>query len=662
MNFKDLLNSMMEELSGERTKRMVEILSTYHRIQASSGLLSAIKVIQKELKVIGDQNCKIIEYIADGKKRYYDWNTPFPWEIKDGFLKLIEPEEKILCRFTETPVSIATHSKSVDIIAEIVDIGEGKEKDFKDKDIKGKIVLTSGSPRSLIERMHKNEAIGILGYPTEQRAAGHAHLIQYLGIWPNAENVDKSSFGFSLSRKQALELLNHLKRGKKVEVHAKIDAKLEPGKMQILSTMIEGTKIPEEEIILIAHICHPSPSANDNASGSALLLEVFRTIFELIKQSKLPPPERSLRFLWVPEFNGSLPWIENQSKKETWKPQFCINLDMVGEHPAIIGEPFTVHQASITTPFYLNDVINCAVNLIKDNRKAIEQGGWQHPWNYRFKSFSGGSDHVLFNDEPTRIPAVMFGHNDQFWHTNLDTVEKVDATELKRVGLVTTISAVLSAYTTKFSTIILNSFISGHLMRKGQFLEMITTEFEKHENNEEQEQKLAYYIMRHLGQAFIVNEKIALNSIKMSFGKMDNNLLKLIEDDIESFLAKFETIKQKIPLMEISEKLRQELIKIPIRKWNGPIDASHIYRVLSDEEKELKTPNFEISQIERIKSFIRSSSFGGTIHEIVNLINGKRTISDLLIYHSLSSRKISHCSTVLDFLKLMKLKNLIEFK
>jgi hypothetical protein len=59
--------------------------------------------------------------------------------------------------------------------------------------------------------------------------------------------------------------------------------------------------------------------------------------------------------------------------------------------------------------------------------------GSRYRFNYRVKGYSGGSDHVVFNDSSFLVPSVMLGHSDVFHHTNLDTTEKCDPTEMKRI-------------------------------------------------------------------------------------------------------------------------------------------------------------------------------------------------------------------------------------
>jgi len=70
--------------------------------------------------------------------------------------------------------------------------------------------------------------------------------------------------------------------------------------------------------------------ANDNKSGSAAILEVARVLNKLIAEGRIPRPKRTIRFLWAPEFSGTIPWIK--ANREIIERTLCdINMDMVGE-------------------------------------------------------------------------------------------------------------------------------------------------------------------------------------------------------------------------------------------------------------------------------------------------------------------------------------------
>jgi len=654
MSLENLIEIVSKELSGERAKRYTAKVSSYHRIQASSGFFDAIEFIRSELERLGDKNYKIEEFIADGKKNNYSWYSPISWEINDGFLRMIEPESLYLCRFNETPESIATHSKETDVKAELVDIEDATNKELlKKENIEGKIVLTSASVKNIKEKIYELGALGVIIYPTEKRAVGKENLIQYVGLWPNESDAEMTTFGFSISRKQAMMLKNYLKK-EKVLLHAKIDSKLYAGKLHVLTTKIDGNRESDEEIVLISHICHPYPSANDNASGSGLLLEIYRTLKKLIEK-KIVVPKRSIRFLWVPEFNGTIPWIKKQVEKGTWNPIFCINLDMVGEHPGIIGEPFTVSQSSVSTPFFLNDLIAELIEKCKDNPLLIEQSGWSHPWNCRMKPFAGGSDHILFTDEPVRIPSVMFGHEDRFWHTNLDTIEKVDPTELKRVGVLAASTVLSSLNETQFSNEILLSYLTGFLNRKSQvikFLQIELKKLQKRSNN-----NLEMKILERVGDSFFCNEKEKVRSIKTNFKKFNKELLDFIETELKHTKNELNklTLKNKV---DNNFEIDELYLKKVERRWEGPFNISEIFSLLNEEKKEQDILTEEEKTL--IKKFIQSSYFGGSVLELINLINNERTLLNILVEYTLTFYNIPELNVIENFFKYLKSKELIR--
>jgi len=70
---------------------------------------------------------------------------------------------------------------------------------------------------------------------------------------------------------------------------------------------------------------------------------------------------------------------------------------------------------------------------VADGLNLRSMNGSNHPFAYRIRPFGGGSDHYIFNDGALKVPSVMFGHGDTFHHTSLDTPDKVDPSELRRV-------------------------------------------------------------------------------------------------------------------------------------------------------------------------------------------------------------------------------------
>jgi hypothetical protein len=105
---------------------------------------------------------------------------------------------------------------------------------------------------------------------------------------------------------------------------------------------------------------------------------------------------------------------------------------MIGEDLHKTGGTFNLVATPDSLPSYLNDVV---VNLTRsiDSLNLRSTNGTDHPFVWNRVPFSGGSDHYLFNDGALRVPSVMFNHGDTFHHTSLDTPDKVDPSELRRV-------------------------------------------------------------------------------------------------------------------------------------------------------------------------------------------------------------------------------------
>ncbi len=182
----------------------------------------------------------------------------------------------------------------------------------------------------------------------------------------------------------------------------------------------------------MAHLCHPAAGANDNASGSAGILEIARSFYTLIEEGVIDPPKHTIRFIWMPEFHGTVPFAKEF--EHLWKKAIAaINLDMIGESPVSIGFPFQVSSAPHSTPSILNDVIAYFTKIIADHPKGVSVKGTKMPMRYRIGPFDGGSDHLISADSCFGIPSVMFGHNDMFHHTSLDIIDNVDPTEMQRI-------------------------------------------------------------------------------------------------------------------------------------------------------------------------------------------------------------------------------------
>ena len=444
----DLLNTkirdvLRESLSGELAKEHVIQITRHHRIQGSRGYRAAAEYVLGQLRSYGysEKEATIESYKSDGKVTYQTWQSPSGWDISWGELRMLEPYEERIVGYPEIAMSVITYSNPGDVTAELAWVGDGtSDNDYKGKDVAGKIVLATGYGGA-VHRLAvlKYGAKAVVCYLDDDRAKDHPDMLQYTGMWPKTEELDRVTFGFNLSHRQGEKLRDLILSGKKVVVRGQVKGiGLEPYFMDVVVARLAGTEKPDEEIVLSAHLDHPKESANDNASGSAAILDIARTLKELTSSGRLPKLKRSVRFVWVPEWNGTMPYVD--AHPELVGPglggKFLanINMDMVGENEELLHSKLIMTRTPHSIPSVLIDVMENMTQMV-DGLNIRTTRGSQSEFNYRIVPYSGGSDHMMFIDR--KIPGVMMVHGpDYTHHTSDDTPDKVDPVELARSEMI----------------------------------------------------------------------------------------------------------------------------------------------------------------------------------------------------------------------------------
>ena len=452
--FDAIANEYSGEAAQENTRRIVE----YHRIQGSPMMAAvAEQVVLPRLKAAGIE-ALIEQFPSDGKTKYGTYISPMGWDMRSGELwvenvigsKDFKPI--MLCRYADVPMCVSTYSKGGEWSGELVDVGGGASAaNYQGVDVRGKVALASGYAANVVrEAVLKHGAVGVVIYPDAGDRPDHPDMIRYNGIWPRAEELDKTSGGFQISRNQYDMLKSLMKQGA-VRVHGKIDATLAPGKLTLVHAYIRGTEHPEREILITGHLDHPKWSANDNASGSGAMMEAARTLHTLIAAKKLASPKLTIHFMWVPEYFGTLayvsnhpearhcdaPWDDPRNKTDAFaegKPCIIanINMDMVGEDTVKTNSRFYFTKAPDSVPSILDGLLG---DVMAQTREADlhAQTGTRNYWLPEAIPYAQGSDHDVFLG--LGIPATMFGHDpDWTHHTSDDKIDKTDASEFRRVG------------------------------------------------------------------------------------------------------------------------------------------------------------------------------------------------------------------------------------
>jgi hypothetical protein len=436
-----------QEFSGLRAKRTVGQLTQLHRIQASPGLSAAVDLMRQAAEAMGLANVQVHRYPVDGKSYWWTWKKPWFWSPQSAELRLIAPEEKVLARFEDEPCHLGTicaPTPPAGITAEVADVGQGlTEQDYEGKDVAGKAVLVSGAGwgyRATTKMAALHGAVGVITdsiveVPPARTRENAPEQIAYGRVW--VEDDGSSVFCFGINHRQMQRLKKLMaENSEPLKVHALVETTLREGEFPVLTGVIQGASKPDEEVLFIAHICHPSPGANDNASGSALILEVARTWCRLIVEGKLPQPARTIRFLWVPEWYGTIAYLH---ANPDWpaRLQGVICCDMVGENQQLCGGPLVLERTPDTLPSYLNDLGERFLERLTSGGGSYFSASAADLWKYQVGPYGGGSDNAPFVDSTWGVPAISFGHwPDRFYHSSHDTVEKVDPAEMEKVAWV----------------------------------------------------------------------------------------------------------------------------------------------------------------------------------------------------------------------------------
>ena len=442
--FKHIQRAVAGEYSGLRAKGYVAEITQYHRIQASPGYRAAAAHCSELLTGFG-VSAQILTYPANEQTRY--WSAPMfrEWEALEAVLHLVDPEEEArkLADFAEVKCSLIQRSAPVDDLeTEVLVLEDGEEEaEYQKVDVRGKVVLSRGDlerVRDLAVGRHGARGILYDGAPENPPVRQRIDLPDsrsYASFW--WQPGDRRCFGFVLSPRQGEGLRrmvkSHRQEGKPpIRIRAKVVSREFDGQMEVVSALIPGET--GEEVIVVAHLCHPQPSANDNASGCAAALELARTLRRLIEEGKLPRPKRGIRLLLVPEMTGTYAYLASHEEDI---PHIVagVNLDMVGQNQDLCGSVFIIESPPASMASFTVDLM--------ERLRQEWLGGVQNPaasasyplFRYTVTPFSGGSDHYILSDPSVGIPTPMLIQwPDRFWHTSEDTPDKVDPEMLAAVG------------------------------------------------------------------------------------------------------------------------------------------------------------------------------------------------------------------------------------
>lgn len=637
--FKHIFKTVEKEISGENAKNLAIGVTQFHRIQVSPHFRKAAHWCNQQLKNYGIKT-DIYEYTANGEKTYWTSLLPKEWKVTSATLTI---DGEIWANFRDTKVSLIQRSHPFNGEAEVVHIETDSEEDFKD--IEGKIVH-SPLPLEKIKdyALHYNAA-GIITSGireiTMRTRMDVPEAVHYYSFWG-----EKGS-GFVISPKQGEKLKKIIQKkekdGDKVTAKMEIESELYPGTMEVVDAFIPGET--DEEVLVVAHLCHPQPSANDNASGDGVLMEVARALQKLISKGTLKKPRRGMRFLLVPEMHGTVAYLASNEHKI---PHFVagINLDMVGEDQDVCKSPLLLERTPDCSASFVNDLGEIIFEELTQEIGNFSETTKYASFKHAVTPFSGGSDHYVLSDPTVDIPCPMVIHwPDMFYHSSMDTPEKMDAKELERVSKLTATYAYFIATADTAEAQWLASVMCQKTKERisKKVREILTDESEKENKNKDKNKdkdkdkkengKINTKVDYHKLLDYLLERDIkALHSLKKLASVDTTSLEKELKDFVKIEKKKLPSQKQE----------KEECPWIPSRIYRGPISMRKTLLELPYEERKKYHKKQEEYEDARVMSTMA-----------VYWSDGERTLSEIseLLKYEIGRSSLDYLKWYFEFLE-----------
>lgn len=470
--FEDTFARVSAEASADRAFDHVVSVSQFHRVQASPGFRKAAEYCV-DCMLESSPEARVIHYPAEANAKFWHFPSFEEWAGKRGILTVLGPGSLAgkLADFEDCPIALIQRSKATPpggVTTEIAYVGDGRTaKDYRG--CRGKIVISdSHCVRQVYDAAAKANVAGILLYkhrplPPLRKGSGIRGVRQYNSFWWDENDL----FGFVLTPEDGERLVDYLRspksKKKPVKAHAIVESESYPGTFEVVTSLIPGEQ--QKEIVVVAHLCHPKPSAGDNASGVAALLEAHRVLSRLIEQGELPKPEYGIRFLLVPEMTGTYAYLSREHRARS-RLLFGLNLDMVGQRQDITGATLCIESPPVSapsfTPYLLQEIANRAF------LQGTNPGGTSSLVSIRMTAtpFSGGSDHFILSDPTVGVPTPMLIQwPDKFYHTSGDTIDKVSPEMLKHIAIIASAYAYTCASASEQDLMWISS-VTGRALRK----------------------------------------------------------------------------------------------------------------------------------------------------------------------------------------------------
>jgi len=688
------MDLIVGESSGQAALRTIIDLNGYNRDRSPeeyTGPFWETQVILKSLKRYGIPGT-LASLPAAGET--YDIIQGDLWEIK--------PRLRKLASTTDLFAMVATGSAATDVTAELVWAGRGTPAEIEAAKVEGKVVVTEGSlGQAYNYACGQKGALGVvsiamsrpyfdplqMGWASVGGRGGMGGPAGQRGGQPPAAQPQPAAaqtpppppkFAFQVPVREGDILKQRLLANDKIIVHAVVQGAMRKYNVENIIAEIPGADPDAGGIIFSAHLFEgiTKNGANDNASGSAAILEVARVLTTLIQDGRLPKPRRTIRFLWGPEISGTGQWVK--ANAAIMNRTFCnINMDMVGEWLSKNQAFFCLMRTTYGHPHYINDVMENVYRYIGEgNRERIQNRsgamkvpvrivdpfGADEPFYYSIETHYGASDHEVFNDWGVGVPGIMMiAWPDRWYHTTEDLPDKSDATQLRRVAAIGAAGAYAIASADDGMAVRLGGEIASNAARR--LGHQLVVGLEALNGAKADGLAEAYRYGRAVVEAAVINEKETLDSVlqlaadKASVGaylaQMKKGVDALGAAHLATLQAHMEAAAKKLgqkPVVLVLSDVEKKAMKVVPRatakvREGGYQGYRNLLNAVPAEERAKYPYASEVSDT----------------NELQRLCNGKHNVLELKALLDAQSTRRSTVQGIMNYLQILKLAGLVEF-
>jgi aminopeptidase YwaD len=642
--------TLRDESNGAVAYENLRFLTTLHRVPATADFDQAARFILQRAREYGLSDAHSEQFAIDGKKQYGLMRSYLGWKVEEAQLWELRPEHLLLGDWSTDPIHLADYSHSGDVETELVDVDDGaKEADYKGKDVRGKIVLADGVLARVQElAVAQHGAAGIVSDMPNQTTAWSG-IDTTVVRWGHLDARQPSGFAFMISRQTAEALRSRLRNNESITLNAHVKATVGHGQWTVVTATIPGTDSSAGEIIYSCHLDHERPGANDNGSGCVTILESARVLKRLIDSGQLPQPKRTLRFIWGPEVEGTMAFLATHPEIRQ-RLRASIHMDMVGGDPFKNKSIFHVTGTPWSLPSFVTDVGTVFLDAIRTaasgyaagelpaDQGIVETraggGGTRNELIADVTPYSSGSDHDDFDSSTIAVPSLYLRDwPDVYIHTNRDNLDQIDATKLRRVALLGAAAGYAYASLDAKQLPILLPFLTAQSETR------MAQSFLAAQNlvsDPDLKGDIAWYEAQNLLNQALNREIATLNSV-VNFTGGPSELAADSEKALATQTASFRSV------IEARAKVRGVTEPSPKAPWAGSEEAKHIpvrvgefgpltyqndnallARLGKERYAKIKLINSESTQLLNVRD--QSELYA---YEIVNFINGKRTVGEI---------------------------------